>query len=75
MMNEQPQVPAGDKFDAMCECALIDLWPSEEARFARMSVDAQQAWKRRVVNQGSRLILPDSDCLKCGGSGETKPAQ
>lgn len=75
MVNEQSQAPAGDRFDAMCECALIDLWPSEEARFAKMSIAGQQAWKRKVVNQGTRRILPDCDCPKCHGTGEITPAQ
>jgi hypothetical protein len=73
MNAEQPQAPAGDKFDAMCSCALIGMMPSDEDRFARMSIAAQQAWKRGVVNTGARPVIPDADCVKCKGSG-TIPA-
>jgi hypothetical protein len=63
-----------DRFDRLCSCALIDIWPSEERRFASMSTVYQQEWKRKVVNAHRHRVIPDADCLKCGGSGEIPPA-
>ncbi|MBX9839501.1 MAG: hypothetical protein K2X69_14445 [Silvanigrellaceae bacterium] len=58
-----------DKFDSMCPCTLIALSSSDEFRFSRMSIDSQQEWKRRVVNNGTRKLIPCSDCPMCNGSG------
>lgn len=61
--------PPADRFDRLCGCALIDIWPSEEARFRIWTIAYQQDYKRKVVNNG-RQVIPDVDCQKCGGTGE-----
>lgn len=64
----------GDKYDQLCECALICLTPSDFRLLDHCSAEYAVAFKRAKVNSGTRAVMPDADCQVCGGNGE-KPDQ
>lgn len=72
-MNQVGQEQVLDKYDALCDCVLIDTTPSDQLRSPRNDGHRQDIL-RSLVNAGLRDIIPLADCPVCGGSGE-KPIE
>jgi hypothetical protein len=72
-MSQVGQEQGRDKYDALCNCVLIDTTPSDQLRSPRNDAHRQDIL-RSLVNAGLRDIIPLADCRVCGGGGE-KPVE
>lgn len=64
-----------DKFDQLCDCAIISLTPADIKHLEHCSPEYEEEWKRVKVNAGSRHVMADACCRVCRGSGENPSPQ